>query len=160
MNHCLFEIYPIWRSSAVRGWMLDDARFGNASATDWRVLTKFGMVMHLGRHTPSHTHTHNHFTDFWTLSETTRVPEGTFCHLLDFLVQNEDNTGRHTNNPDVLPPYADWLVLPSLPSPPFLCRVSFLTQPSQFILAWDRHQMCWPAYPVAWSPQLTNFENF
>jgi len=26
----------------------------------------------------------------------------------------------------------------------------FLTQPSQFILAWDRHQICWLAYPVAW----------
>jgi len=26
----------------------------------------------------------------------------------------------------------------------------FLTKPSQFILAWDRHQICWIAYPVAW----------
>jgi len=26
------------------------------------------------------------------------VPEGTFCHLRDFLVQNEDNTGRCNNN--------------------------------------------------------------
>jgi len=26
-----------------------------------------------------------------------------------------------------------------LPSPPFLCRMPFLAQPSQFILAWDRH---------------------
>ena len=34
-------------------------------------------------------------------------PEGTFCHLLDFLVQNEDNTGRCTNNPDGLPPHPD-----------------------------------------------------
>jgi len=25
----------------------------------------------------------------------------------------------------------------------------FLTQPSQFILAWDRHQICWLACPVA-----------
>jgi len=25
----------------------------------------------------------------------------------------------------------------------------FLTQPSQFILAWDRHHICWLAYPVA-----------
>jgi len=32
------------------------------------------------------------------------VPEGTFCHLVDFLVQNGDNTGRCTNNPDGLPP--------------------------------------------------------
>jgi len=35
------------------------------------------------------------------------VPEGTFRHLLDFLVQNEDDTGRHTNNPDGLPPHPD-----------------------------------------------------
>ena len=35
------------------------------------------------------------------------VPEGIFCHLLDFLVQNEDNTGRHINNPDGLPPNPD-----------------------------------------------------
>jgi len=32
------------------------------------------------------------------------VPEGTFRHLLVFLVHNEDNTGRRTNNPDGLPP--------------------------------------------------------
>jgi len=35
------------------------------------------------------------------------VPEGTFCHHLDFLVQNEDNTGRCTNNLDGLPPHPD-----------------------------------------------------
>jgi len=35
------------------------------------------------------------------------VPEGTFRHLLDFLVQNEDNTGRCTNNLDGLPPDPD-----------------------------------------------------
>jgi len=39
---------------------------------------------------------------------------------------------------------------PPLPSPPFLCRMPFLTQPSQFILAWDRHQIYWLSYPVAW----------
>jgi len=26
----------------------------------------------------------------------------------------------------------------------------FLSQFSHFILAWDRHQICWLAYPVAW----------
>jgi len=35
------------------------------------------------------------------------VPEATFRHLLDFLVQNEDTSGRHTNNPDGLPPRPD-----------------------------------------------------
>jgi len=35
------------------------------------------------------------------------ISEGTFCHLLDFLVKNQDNTGRHTNSPDGLPPHPD-----------------------------------------------------
>jgi len=35
------------------------------------------------------------------------VPEGTFCHLLDFLEQNENNTRRHTNNLDGLPLHQD-----------------------------------------------------
>ena len=35
------------------------------------------------------------------------VPEGTFRHLLDFLEQNEDNTGRCTNHLDGLPPHPD-----------------------------------------------------
>jgi len=35
-------------------------------------------------------------------------------------------------------------------SPPFLCQTPFLPQPSHFILAWDRYQICWLAYPVAW----------
>jgi len=34
--------------------------------------------------------------------------------------------------------------------PPFLCRMPFLPQPSHFILACDRHQICWLAYPVVW----------
>jgi len=32
----------------------------------------------------------------------------------------------------------------------FVCRMPFLPQPSHFILASDRHQICWLAYPVAW----------
>ena len=35
------------------------------------------------------------------------VPEGTFRNLLDFLAQNEHNTGRCTNNLDGLPPHPD-----------------------------------------------------
>ena len=35
------------------------------------------------------------------------APEGTYCHLLDFLVQNEDNASRCTNNLDGLPPHPD-----------------------------------------------------
>jgi len=63
------------------------------------------------------------------------VPEGTFCHLFDFLEQNEDNTGRHTNNLDELPPIqTNWCPTSTIPTI-FLRRMPFLTQPSQFILA-------------------------
>ena len=45
--------------------------------------------------------------DFVWVNPCELEPEGTFHNLLDFLVQNEDNTGRDTNNPDGLPPYPD-----------------------------------------------------
>jgi len=35
----------------------------------------------------------------------------------------------------------------------------FLPQPSQFVLAWDRHQTCWLAYPVAWFAVKIMFQN-
>jgi len=35
------------------------------------------------------------------------IPEGTFCHLREILVQNEDNTGRCTKNLEGLPPHPD-----------------------------------------------------
>jgi len=50
------------------------------------------------------------------------VPEGTFRHFLDFLVQNEGNTGRYSNNPDGLPPHPHLLVPLPLLSPPFYAR--------------------------------------
>ena len=75
------------------------------------------------------------------------VPEGTFYHLLFFLVQNEYNSP--IIRMDCHPIQTD-LCSPPVPSPPFLRRMPFLTQPSQFILAWDWHQICWLAYPVAW----------
>jgi len=77
------------------------------------------------------------------------VPEGTFCHLLDFMVQTEDNTGRRINHPDGLPPIqTNWC--PHLCHPHHFYARCPSWQPSQFILAWDRHQICWLAYPVAW----------
>jgi len=35
------------------------------------------------------------------------IPEATFCHLLDFLEQNEDNTNRRTKSLDGLSPHPD-----------------------------------------------------
>jgi len=45
-------------------------------------------------------YSYNHIMALWTLSRTTWASQ----YHLDFLVQNEDNTGRLTNNPDGLPP--------------------------------------------------------
>jgi len=39
---------------------------------------------------------------------------------------------------------------------PFLRQMPFQQQPSQFILARDRHQICWLAYPVAWFHMISN----
>jgi len=40
--------------------------------------------------------------------------------------------------------------------PRFLRRMLFLLQPSHFILAWNRHQICWLAYSVAWFTKKLN----
>jgi len=51
------------------------------------------------------------------LGELVPLPEGTFHHLLDFLVQNEDNTGRHTNNLDGLQPIQiNWRPISAIPT--------------------------------------------
>jgi len=60
-------------------------------------------------HVLAHTQ-HNHFydsLDFVRENPGEPVPEGRLHLLLDFLEQNDDNTGRHTNNLDGLPPHPD-----------------------------------------------------
>ena len=47
---------------------------------------------------------------------------------------------------------------PLLHHPPVLCRMPFLPQPSQFVLVWDRHQICWIAYLEAWFGLLSDME--
>jgi len=54
-----------------------------------------------------HTQPFYGFLDFVRDNAGELVPEGTFRHILDFLQQNEDNTGRLTNNLDGLPPHPD-----------------------------------------------------
>ena len=78
-------------------------------STAMRLLFTFGSCYSLNN-SYGHSHTHRHTQPFYSSLNFVRdnlghlVPEGTFRHLLDFLVQNEDNTGRPTNNPDGLPP--------------------------------------------------------
>jgi len=54
----------------------------------------------------------------------------------------EDNIGRCTNRHH--PPFLHWMPL--------------LRQPSHFIPAWDRHQICWLTHPLVWLVTCT--ENF
>jgi len=66
----------------------------------------------------THTHTKPFYSSLDIVQDNPGEPvaEGTFRHLLDFLVQNEDNTGRHTNNPDALPPIqTNWCPISATP---------------------------------------------
>jgi len=62
--------------------------------------------------------------------------------------EREDIRGRHTDN------LAGRYSIQTNQRPtsiiPFLHQMPFLPQPSKFILAWNRQQICWLAYPVAW----------
>jgi len=69
--------------------------------------------------------------------------------LLDFYGARNNNRGRHTDHLDGRHSIRTNRQ-PTSNIPPFLCRMPFLLQPSYFTLAWDRHQICWLACPVAW----------
>jgi len=58
---------------------------------------------------------------------------------LDFMVLGRITRGRHTNNPGGHHSFRTNQQSTSI-NPPFLRRMPFLPQPSQFILAWDRHR--------------------
>jgi len=75
-----------------------------------------------------------HFAIFWILWGKMRITQA----------------DAPTTQMDCHPIQTSWLVPSSLPSPQFLCQMPFLAQPSQFMLAWDRHQICWLVYPMAW----------
>ena len=93
--------------------------------------------------------THAPQTLYGPFSRTTwvnRCQKKTFSALYS---AREDNIGRHTDN------MAGCHSIPTIQRPtsiipPFLCWMPFLSQPFQFILAWDRQQICWLSYPVAW----------
>jgi len=97
--------------------------------------------------------THNHFTALWTLSGTTWVSWYQKVHFAIFWIfwckMKITQVDTPTIRMDCHPIQTNWC--PHLCHPHhFLCQMPFLTQPYQFILAWDRHQICWLAYPVAW----------
>ena len=92
------------------------------------------------KHTPTDKIHHHHQNSFTALFP---GPPGWASArrkiLLDFTVQGKITRGRHTNNPGGHHSIRtnQW---PSSINPPFLCRMPFLWQPSQFILAWERHR--------------------
>ena len=100
----------------------------------------------------THTHTHNCFTAiFLVLPGRTNQKKWTSSGLYG---AREDNRSRHIDHQDGCHSIrtSQW---PISIIPPFLYRLPFLQQPSHFILHWDRHQMCWLAYPVAWLTTTT-----
>jgi len=80
--------------------------------------------------------------------------------LLDFVVQRKITWGRHTDN--LARCHSIWTNQRPTSITPILCQMPFLLQPFQFIVAWDKHQICWSAYPVAWllwSFQIQTLQN-
>jgi len=68
-------------------------------------------------------------------------------NLLDFYGAKEDNTGIYNDHPvghhSIRTKQQPTSAIPSIFMPD-----AFLLQHSHFILAWDRHHICWLAYPV------------
>jgi len=73
---------------------------------------------------------------------------------VDFILQGKITQGRHTDNP--ARHHSVWTnQRPTSIIRQFLHWIPFLLQPSQFVLPWDRHQICWLAYLVACLFKLT-----
>jgi len=104
--------------------------FTSSIADDGRALLLFCQLSDA----VSDTHTQPFYGPF---SGTTRVSQ---CQKKSsgLCSAREDNRGRHTDHPA------------HLHHPLFLRWMRFLPQSSHFVLAWDRHQLCWLEYPVAW----------
>jgi len=87
------------------------------------------MGQYQNRHSPTHT---------WNVLWESVI-------ILDFMRHGEDNSGKCTDSPAGRHPIRTIDSRTSIIFP-ILCRMPFLPQPSQFILAWDRHQICWMSY--------------
>ena len=80
------------------------------------------------------------------------VPEENL--LLDFYGVREDNRGRHTTHPAGRHSIqTNQRPTPNIPF--FLRQMPWLLQPSHFILAWNRHQICRPGLHTQWHGQIS-----
>ena len=107
-SHCQWYILNVNHGTQLLEFIPSNSNSGLHSCISISINSQHVARTHARTHT--HTHTHNDFyssLDFVRDNPGELVPEGTFRHLLDFLVQNEDNTGRCTNNLDGLPPHPD-----------------------------------------------------
>ena len=94
-------------------------------------------------------HTHNHFTALWTLSRTTQVSWYQKVHFAIFWIfwckMKITQADTPTIRMDCHPIQTNWCS--HLRHPHHFMPDAL---PGQFILAWERHQICRLAYPVAW----------
>jgi len=99
-----------------------------------------------------HTQTHNHFTALWTLSGTTWMSWYQKVHFAIFWIfwckRKITQADAPTIGMDCHPIQTNWCPIPAIPT--IFTPDALLAPSSQFILVWNRHQICWVAYPVTW----------
>jgi len=107
-------------------------------------------------YTQTHTHTQYHFTVLYLVLSGGLVPKDTFthshlkhvvgvCHHSGFYEAWGRFRGKCVDSTAECQPI--WTIdAPTFHHPQLLCQMPFLSQPSLFISAWDRHQILWIAY--------------
>jgi len=101
----------------------------------------------------THTHTQPFYCLFWDYAGEP-VPE----EILFWLYRAREISEADTSTIR-LSTIAWVLISDPPPSSSFLCQIPFLSQPSHFILAWDRRQI-WLAYPLAWLYPVALFKKW
>jgi len=123
-------------------------------------------------HTHTHTHTHQFYDPFSSTIQVSQCQKKSSSGFYGAREDKQRQTHRPSSwaplHPDQSAPTGCWLVWmewrpagppTSIIPPPFLRQIPFLPQPSHFILAWDRHQICWIAYPVAlWNTKYVSIQ--
>ena len=119
----------------------------NELSKKWRFSSAWSALLSLvNNHVKLITHTQPFYSSF---PGTTQVSQCQKKSTSGLYGTREDIRCGHTDNP------AGCYSIRTNQRPtsfilPFLHRMPFLPQLSQFILAWDRHQICWLVYSVAW----------
>jgi len=155
----LLDLHQSLQSTDKRTLLIDKSACYCKSIPRYHVAKQYtshpSMAVHARTQPSSTSRTHTHKAikrSFVRDSPRELVPKETFTHgVIHAIVWVlwENNRGRRTDNPaghHIIPTIG----VPTSIIPTFLRRMPFQPQPSQFILAWGRHQVCWIAYPVSW----------